>query len=502
MAQSQIQEQRQTQGQKLVQSISHQQLLQATLVELPITQLVDRINTEMNDNPALEVDASYDIPDTPDYPDDPDDLELSDDYAVSTEREERQSALDEALAGIGRDDEDLPVYHSGSNVAEDREEMVYGQSESFYDQLMEQVGETELTDRQRDIMEYLIGSLDDDGLLRKPSDVISDELAIYHNIDATHQEIEHVLKVLQDFDPAGIGARSLQECLLLQIARRDDSRVKQLMQQVINRYFDDFTHKHWNHIQTALSLNAQQGEALFGELRKLNPRPGASMCEAVGRSLQQITPDFIVDTQDDGTITFTLNNGEVPELTLSQSFIDSMSEYQQNKEHLNRQTKEALLYIKKKVDAAQSFIEAIRTRRHTLSLTMQAIITLQRQFFLDGDETSLRPMILKDVAEKTGLDLSTVSRVCNSKYAQTRWGTFSLRYFFSDSYVTESGEELSTRQIKAVLRDLIEAEDKHKPLSDDALREQLTEKGFPIARRTIAKYREALGIPIARLRKE
>ena len=311
-----------------------------------------------------------------------------------------------------------------------------------------------------------------------------------------------MLHILQDFDPAGIGARSLQECLLLQIARRDDSRVKQLMQQVINRYFDDFTHKHWNHIQTALSLNAQQGEALFGELRKLNPRPGASMGEAVGRSLQQITPDFIVDTQDDGTITFTLNNGEVPELTLSQSFIDSMSEYQQNKEHLNRQTKEALLYIKKKVDAAQSFIEAIRTRRHTLSLTMQAIITLQRQFFLDGDETSLRPMILKDVAEKTGLDLSTVSRVCNSKYAQTRWGTFPLRYFFSDSYVTESGEELSTRQIKAVLRDLIEAEDKHRPLSDDALREQLTEKGFPIARRTIAKSREALGPPIARLRKE
>ena len=226
------------------------------------------------------------------------------------------------------------------------------------------------------------------------------------------------------------------------------------------------------------------------------------MGETVGRSLQQITPDFIVDTQDDGTITFTLNSGEVPELTLSQSFIDSMNEYQQNKENLSRQTKEALLYIKKKVDAAQNFIEAIRTRRHTLTVTMQAIITLQRQFFLDGDETSLRPMILKDVAEKTGLDLSTVSRVCNSKYAQTRWGTFPLRHFFSDSYVTENGEELSTRQIKAVLRDLIEAEDKHKPLSDDALREQLTKKGFPIARRTIAKYREALGIPIARLRKE
>ena len=501
MAQSQIQEQRQTQGQKLVQSISHQQLLQATLVELPITQLVDRINTEMNDNPALEVDASYDNLDTPDYPDDPDDLELSDDYAVSTEREERQSALDEALAGIGRDDEDLPVYHSGSNVAEDREEMVYGQSESFYDQLMEQVGETELTDRQRDIMEYLIGSLDDDGLLRKPSDVISDELAIYHNIDATHQEIEHVLKVLQDFDPAGIGARSLQECLLIQISRRDDSKVKTLMQLVIADYFDAFTKKHWNKIQAALSLTDIQAEALFKELRKLNPRPGASMGETVGRSIQQITPDFIIDTQDDGTVTCTLNNGEVPELKVSQSFVDSMKEYQDSKDQLSRQTKEALLYIKKKVDAAQGFIEAIKVRRHTLTITMQAIITLQHQFFLDGDEASLRPMILKDVAEKTGLDLSTISRVSNSKYAQTRWGTFPLRHFFSDSYVTESGEELSTRQIKAILRDIVEAEDKQKPLSDDAIKEELAKKGFPIARRTVAKYREQLGIPIARLRK-
>ena len=500
----QIQEQKQAQVQKLAQSISQQQMLVSSLVELPITQLADRINTEMNDNPALEVESpgeNADFSDYSDYSENTEYSEKSDDAALS-EREERQSALDAALENIGRDDEELPVYHGGSNLSEDREEMVFGTTESFYDQLLEQMRESDLTDRQRDILEYLIGSLDDDGLLRKDLYTISDELAIYHNIDADEKEIESVLHILQDFDPAGIGARSLQECLLLQIARRDDSRVKQLMQQVINRYFDEFTHKHWGRIQTALSLNDQQGEALFGELRKLNPRPGASMGETVGRSLQQITPDFIVETQDDGTVTFTLNNGEVPELTLSQSFIDSMNEYQQNKEHLNRQTKEALLYIKKKVDAAQNFIEAIRVRRHTLTVTMQAIITLQRQFFLDGDEASLRPMILKDVAEKTGLDLSTISRVCNSKYALTRWGTFPLRHFFSDSYVTESGEELSTRQIKAVLRDLIEAEDKHHPLSDDALREQLTEKGFPIARRTIAKYREALGIPIARLRKE
>jgi RNA polymerase sigma-54 factor len=494
----QIQEQRLTESQKLAQSISHQQLLQASLVELPVTQLVDRINTEMNDNPALDID--YDAQEAPDYPDYTDDNEATD-YEVNNEREERQSALDEALAGIGRDDEDLPVYHGGNDVAEEREEIVYGETTSFYDQLKEQVGETNLTERQRDIIEYLIGSLDDDGLLRKSLDVICDELAIYHNLDTTPQEIEEVLTILKNFDPAGIGAQSLQECLLIQISRREKSTVKALMQKVIADYFEEFTKKHWDKIQQTLELTDMQAKALFGELRKLNPRPGASMGETVGRSLQQITPDFIVDTQDDGTITFTLNNGEIPELKVSQSFVDSMKEYQENKDHLSRQTKEALLYIKKKVDAAQGFIEAIKARRHTLAVTMQAIITLQRQFFLDGDEASLRPMILKDVAEYTGLDLSTISRVSNSKYAQTRWGTFPLRHFFSDSYVTESGEELSTRQIKATLRDIIEAEDPKSPLSDDALREELTKKGFPIARRTVAKYREQLGIPIARLRK-
>ena len=278
--------------------------------------------------------------------------------------------------------------------------------------------------------------------------------------------------------------------------------MKTLMARVVNDYFEAFTKKHWDKIQSALALNDEQAAALFHELRKLNPRPGASLGETVGRSLQQITPDFIVDTQDDGTVTFTLNNSEVPELKVSQSFVDSMKEYQTNKDHLSRQTKEALLYIKKKVDAAQNFIEAVKVRRQTLTMTMRAIIQLQHQFFVDGDEASLRPMILRDVAEKTGLDLSTISRVSNSKYAQTRWGTFPLRHFFSDGYVTTSGEELSTRKIKAVLRDIIDAEDKHHPLSDDQLKEALAEKGFPIARRTVAKYREQLGVPIARLRKK
>ena len=503
MAEKYGQIQEQTQQLKQGQSYSFQQLLQASLVELPVTQLVDRINTEMNDNPALEVAAPGDdtYQDHQDYPDHDDNPDVSDDFMAQNEREERQSALDDALSSIGRDDEELPVYQGGASVSEEREEIVYGEATSFYDLLKEQMGELDMTEHERYVMEYLIGSLDDDGLLRKSLEAISDELAIYHNVDVTAKEIEHVLMLLQHFDPAGIGARSLQECLLLQIERRDASRLTELMERVINEFFDEFTKKHWDKIQSALSLNDTQSEALFHELRKLNPRPGASLGETVGRSLQQITPDFIVETQDDGTVTFTLNHGEVPELKVSQSFADSMKEYQENKDNLSRQTKEALLYIKKKVDAAQGFIEALKVRRHTLTVTMRAIIQLQHQFFVDGDEASLRPMILKDVAEKTGLDLSTISRVSNSKYAQTRWGTFPLRHFFSDGYVTESGEELSTRQIKAALRDIIEAEDKKHPLSDDTIRERLTAMGYPIARRTVAKYREQLGIPIARLRK-
>lgn len=502
MAQGQVQVQSQEQTLKQTQMFSQQQLLQAQLVELPVTQLLERINTEMNDNPALEV-ASGD--EQPDWKDDAltgeDAMPSEEDFDIQSEREERQSALDDALAGIGRDDEDLPVYHGGMSSQEEREEMVYGDTVSFYDLLKEQMGETELTATEAEVMEYLIGSLDNDGLLRKDLDAISDELAIYYHLELTPQEIEAVLRKLQEFDPAGIGARSLQECLLLQILRRDESRLRDLMTTVVEQYFDEFTKKHWDKIQQALSLTDLQTETLIKELRKLNPKPGASMGESVGRSMQQITPDFIIDTQDDGTVTFHLNNGEVPELHVSQSFADTIQEYQNNREHMSRQMKEALLYTKKKVDAAQNFIDAVKMRRRTLTLTMKAIIQLQHRFFEDGDEASLRPMRLVDVAERTGLDVSTISRVCNSKYAQTRWGTFPLRYFFSDSYVTASGEELSTREIKVALRDIVEAEDKKHPLSDDALKEELTKRGYPIARRTVAKYREQLGIPVARLRK-
>ena len=496
MAQEQIQEQRLTQQQKLAQSITQQQLLQAQLIELPVTQLMERITAELDDNPALEPSTE-----DPEYQNTPENTDSTDNAEESYEQEERQSALDEALQSLGRDDEELPVYQGGMSNQEEREDIVYGQSQSFYDQLIEQMNLFDLTEEERNIMEYLIGSLDEDGLLRKPLHSIADELAIYHNIDVSEQKIEQVLLKLQDFDPAGIGARTLQECLLLQIERREPSHLKELMQRTIEDYFELFTKKHWNRLQQVLKLTDLQNETLIKELRKLNPKPGTAMGEVMGRSIQQITPDFIVDTQDDGTVTFALNTGDIPELHVSQSFTDTLNEYQTNKENMSRQMKEALLYTKKKVDAALGFIEAIRVRSNTLTTTMRAIIQWQHRFFEDGDEASLRPMILKDIAEKTGLALSTVSRVSNSKYAQTRWGIFPLRYFFSDGYKTAEGEELSTREIKIALREIIAAEDKRKPLSDDTLKDLLAEKGYPIARRTVAKYREQMGIPVARLRK-
>ncbi len=499
MAQKQIQEQKLEQ--RMQQSISLQQLLQSQLTEMPLQQLMERIEAELHDNPALEPTVDESLPEFPEHSEGSENPEGPDDYDAMREREERSDALDAALENIGRDDEDLPVYQGGHSIADEREEMVYGESLSFYDQLLEQVGEQELTEQERYVMEYLIRSLDDDGLLRISLDSISEELAIYHGIDLSTAQVEHILRKLQQLDPAGIGARDLRECLLLQIRRREKSKVRELMETVVSDFFDEFTKKHWNKIQQALNLDDRQTEVLMNELRRLNPKPGASMGETIGRSMQQITPDFIVDTQDDGTVSFSLNMGEIPHLQVSQSFADLMKDYQKNKDGLSRQMKEALLYTKQKVDAAQNFIDAIQTRRRTLTLTMKAIIQWQHRFFEEGDESLLRPMILKDIAEKTGLDLSTISRVSNSKYVQTRWGTFPLKYFFSDGYVTESGEELSTREIKAALRDIIEAEDKRKPMSDEALGEALKAKGYPIARRTVAKYREQLGIPVARLRK-
>ena len=487
-----------------MQRLTQQQMLVVRLLEMPLTELEQSVAAEIDDNPALESGAQDGATEA-DAPDDgASESDAEEDFDAATEREERESALDEALAGIGMDDE-MPEAVSPAmddRQGADYEERTYGDQVSFYDRLREQMVDVDLDPKQREIMEYLIGSLDNDGLLRKDAGALSDELAIYHNIDAGEAEIEKVLHTLQTFDPAGIGARNLRECLLLQIRRKPKSDLRRMMDDVVTKCYDEFMNKRWDKIAAVLGYDAATVDRVHAELLKLNPKPGAALGETEGQGVQQITPDFIVDTADDGTVTFTINNGHMPELYVSDSFADMVRKYQKDKAKMNRREKEALLYAKEKVERAQGFIEAVKQRQHTLYVTMKAIIDIQKRYFQDGDEADLKPMILKDVAEKAGLDISTVSRVSNMKYAQTRWGTFRLRHFFSDSVKTGTGEEMSTRRVKAALKDIIDHEDKDHPLSDDAIKTMMTDKGYPVARRTIAKYREQMGIPVARLRKK
>ncbi len=489
--------------QQQLQRMTAQQLLTVHLLEMPLAQLEQAVNTELNDNPALESGTPEDVIGQEMSGNVLQEESGNESFEQQTEREERAEQLDAALDSIDIDDR-LPDYRTRNHATQeaDEEEIVYGDMVSFYDKLKQQMGELVLSEQQREIMEYLIGSLDDDGLLRKDLGYISDELAIYHNIDVSKEEIAKVLDLLHDFDPPGIGAQSLQECLLLQLHRRPDTPQKHLTQRIIERYFDEFTKKHWHKIKAALHLDEEQMEAVKAEIRRLNPKPGASLGETEGRNIQQITPDFIVDTAEDGSVSFTLNRGNLPELYVSQTFADLVSTYRDNKEGMSRQDKEALLYAKGKISKAQGFIEAVKQRRQTMAKTMEAIIRLQKPFFQEGDESELRPMVLKDIANLSGLDISTVSRVVGIKYAQTRWGIFPLRYFFGDSFTTEEGEEMSIRKIKAALKEVIEGEDKQSPMTDEALTKEMQQRGFPIARRTTSKYREQMGIPVARLRRQ
>lgn len=491
MAQKLVQQQEQKQVQR--QMLTQQQMMVVRMLEMPLAEFENAVQTEIDDNPALEV--------SPDEM--PNEANEVDDTIVSTpEEEERQSELDAALENMTRDDE-MPEASVGINNKDnaDYEEITYGNQISFYDTLREQMSEIELTDQQRAVMEYLIGSLDNDGLLHKSVDSICDELSVFHNVYTDEEEVNEVLDMLQGFDPAGIGARNLRECLLLQIERKTANPVRMLVRSVISDCFNDLMNNQWEKIVQQLSISPDMVEQVKEELSKLNPKPGASLGETEGRSLQQIMPDFIVDTADDGTVTFTINRGRVPDLYVSPSFADMYSEFQNKTNNLNRQQKEAFLFAKEKVNRARNYIEAIRQRRHTLYITMKTIIELQLKFFQNGDEGDIKPMVLKDVADRTGLDISTISRVCNAKYCQTRWGIYRLRYFFNEGLRTDKGETLSTMKVKQLIKELVEKEDKQRPLNDDTLSAELKKKGFPVARRTVAKYRESLGIPIAKLRK-
>ncbi len=491
---TQYSRQEQTQAQQQVQTLSPQQILVVKLLELPTLELEERIHSELLDNPALE-EGKEPSEDHEDH---------EDNFATDEDGEPNSDYGEDLSLGDYRTEDDIPDYKLQENnrsKGETPEEIPFSDNVSFYETLKEQLDMQNLTPEEKQLGEYLIGSLDDDGLLRKSTESLMDELAIYQGIYTSPEQLEHVLSIIQDFDPAGIGARSLQECLLLQIQRKENSPLKQIELDIIGKCCDEFTRKNKDKIIQKLGITEEQYNAATAELTKLNPRPGSSLGETIGKNLQQIIPDFIVDTEDDGTVTLTLNNRNVPELRLSREFTEMLDEHTRNKANQSKESKDALMFLKQKVDAAQGFINAVKQRQQTLLSTMQAIIDLQLPFFQDGDESRLRPMILKDVAERAKLDISTVSRVSNSKYVQTNFGIYPLKFFFSDGYTTESGEELSVREIKRILKECVDNENKEKPYTDDELADMLKAKGYPIARRTVAKYRQQLNIPVARLRR-
>ena len=482
---SNIQTQVQTQAQ--IQTLSPQQVLEARLLALSTLELEEHVRTELGDNPALEDGPAEPVQqEHDDASSDETDQYGDDEYAGS--QDNRNDWQDD-------DDDDWYDRHGGGAGAV--ADVPLADTRSFYDILYEQLREQELTPRQMKIALYIIGSIDNDGILDKDLQAISDDLAFYHDLDASTEEIEQVLKVIQEFDPAGIGARNLQECLLIQIRRKKDSPTKELQEKVISSLFDEFTHKRWDKISAKLELTKEQTDAVIAELVKLNPRPGSSLGETVGHSRQHIIPDFLLDNFD-GEIHFTLNNSNIPQLHVSREYSDMLERQIKGG---NSSQRDAAIYIKSKLDSARGFIQALKQREQTMTRTMQAIIDMQRPFFTEGDETLLKPMILKDVAERTGYDISTISRVTSGKYVQTGFGTFPLKAFFTDGVKTSSGEEVSVKEIHRIIREVTDAEDHNNPLTDEQLAAILAERGFKIARRTVAKYREQIGIPVARLRR-
>ena len=486
--------------QKLLQKLSPQQIQLMKLLQVPTANLEERIKEELEENPALEVDEEK-----------PEEYEESKEEFNETAEEqydEPDGSNDEyenidISEYVHEGDDDIADYKLRDDNYPDADEdrvIPHKVETSFYEVLLDQLGLLNQDERQKKIAEQIIGSIDEDGYLRRETAAIVDDLAFRQNIDSNEEEVDAIIKRIQLFDPPGVAARNLQECLLLQLYRqREEGKAVDLAITALTKYFDEFTKKHYEKIQRGLGLTDDQLRDVMQQIIRLNPKPGGNVGE-VNKAESYVVPDFFI-LNNAGKLELTLNSKNAPELRISEGYREMLKDYDRGAKKDKRQ-KEAVLFIKQKIDAAKWFIDAIKQRQHTLLSTMTAIMNHQHDFFLTGDETSLKPMILKDIAEKTGLDISTVSRVANSKFVQTEFGTYRLKFFFSESLSTESGEEVSTREVKKILSDLIENENKKKPLSDERLTELLQEKGYNIARRTVAKYREQLNIPVARLRKE
>lgn len=482
---------KQSLNQKLLQKLSPQQIQLMKLLQVPTMELEQRIKEEIEENPALEEgreETDYNQGD-----------EYDDSYDSEVTDAEKEFDINDYL------DDDLPQYKTSSNnYSADDEDRVIPLSGgiSFNEHLISQLGLRKLNDTEEIIAETIIGNIDEDGYLRREIISIVDDLAFSQNVMVTETQVEDVLFVIQDFDPAGVGARDLRECLLLQLERKHHGDISvYTAKKILETSFEEFTKKHYEKIKKKFEIDDEDLKDALDEITKLNPKPGSAFrATSQAKNVQQIIPDFIL-TEQDGEIQLSLNGRNAPQLKVSKTYETMLRNYSEGAK-TSKSDKEALQFVKQKLDSAKWFIDAIKQRQNTLLFTMQAIIDYQKEFFLTGDETKLKPMILKDIAEIVQMDISTVSRVANSKYVITPYGTYQLKYFFSESLSTTSGEEVSTREVKQILQDAIDNENKKKPLTDQKLAELLKEKGYNIARRTVAKYREQLDIPVARLRKE
>ena len=476
---------------KLSQKLSPQQIQLMKLIQLPTQAFEQRLKQELEENPALETGKEERKDDFDDNFDN-----SQDDYEDNDKIEAEDINVDDYLS-----DDEIPDYRTSANnySADDDEKSVpYASGTTFTQHLINQLNTFRLSDEERDIAEFLVGSVDESGYIRRSLSDIVDDLAFTQSVYTDEEKVENILKKVQQLDPAGVAARSLQECLSIQLHRKEKHPDVELAIEIIDQAFEKFTKKHYKKLMQKFDVNEEQLKEAIHEIERLNPKPGGSYA-GNNRIVEHVVPDFAIKIVD-GELELTLNGRNAPELHVSREYNNMLKGYKESKDK-SKQQKDAVLFIKQKLDAAKWFIEAIKQRQQTLFVTMSAIMHYQKEYFLTGDERKLKPMILKDIADEINMDVSTVSRVANSKYVDTPYGTKLIKEFFSESMTNDQGEEVSTREIKKILETVIEEEDKKKPLTDAALSKILKEKGYPIARRTVAKYREQLDIPVARLRK-
>ena len=462
---------------KQVQKLSPLQIQTIKLIELPIQELEQRIRSEFDDNPVL------------------------DDSPAERKDEDDDTPKDVSIDEIKNADDDIPAYrlHVNNYGKDERPEYnTFSVKESFSQSLLTQLGFRNLNEHEMAVGRYIVCSLDDDGYLRRDLDSLVDDIAFRENIDTDYDEILRILGIIQTFDPAGVGARDLRECLVLQLKRLRQSDDVRNALEILTKHFQEFTNKHFKKIMTRMGISEEELKAAINRIVKLNPAPGGQIDDSYNDQAQQIVPDFMLDYVN-GELKLSMPRFNIPEIRVSRKYKEML---ETSKDNMDRSQKEALTFVKQKLDSAKWFVEALRQRYNTLENTMKAILDYQHDYFIDGNESNLKPMVLKDIAEITGFDISTISRVVNSKYIETHFGIYPLKYFFSEGLENQAGEEVSTRELKKALQECVDNEDKHKPLTDDQLVEEMEKKGYKVARRTIAKYRDQLGIAKARLRKE